>query len=278
MCFHDSITKVATLNYSFAYQLTEVYPYPGGGTRTDDFTSSISFTMTRVTLASKGLVSPLQSISGIDSFLNPGEFFLLSSCCCPCNWTFVPKFVTPLSAVASQTRNVVFATHPPPNLSGTVTFGADINFGLIPNIAQYPTLCGDNVTYTAQSMYWPTFDGVTPNDPVDFDIDGNDVDWPITGYTGSPALDPGSGAFDGGSIVSPFFPAPIGYFQWYNPASGPPPTPITGVTGSGNGFRDPCSTSMNFNQTVSWTMSAVNGAGDTVNGTGTGSIAIAFSP
>lgn len=276
MCFHDSIVKVATLDYSFTYDLTEVYPYPGGGTRTDVFSSSISFSMTRVMLADKGIASPLQGLTGLDTFLNPGEFFLISTCCCPCNWTFIPKFETPLTSVATQTRNVVFPILPP--LSGAVTFGADIDFTLIPNFAQYPTLCGENVDYTAQSIYWPTFDGVTPNDPVTFGADGNDVDWPIESYTGSPALDPGSGAYDGGSVASPFFPAPIGYFEWFTPGTGPPPTATPGVTGSGNGFRDPCSTTMNFQQTVTWTMTGINGSGATVNGSGSGAINISFSP
>lgn len=277
MCFHDAKLAVATLTYDFSYDLTEVFPYPGGGTRTDTFSSSINFTMTRVMLADKGLPPALESTFGLDTFLSPGEFFLLSDCCCPCNWTFIPKFDTPLSSVATQTRAVVFLIHPPPDISGTVTFDGNIDFGLLPNVAQYPILCGQNVTFDPQSTYWPTFDGVTPLDPAIF-TGGNGVNWVVSAYTGAPALDPGVGTpYDGGSIVSPFDTA-AGYFLFYDNTSGFPPTPVPGVTGSGNGFRNPCDTSMNFNQTVSWTMTAVNGAGDTVNGTGTASITISFNP
>lgn len=282
MCFHDSTVAVSSLSYSFDYSLTEIYP-SAGGTRTDVFTSSFGFTLTRKTLASASIISPLNDISGLAAFLNPGEFFLLSSCCCPCNWTMIPNFATPYAIGATQTRNLVFPIgHIPPGpLNGTVTFDGAIDFTILPNVIQYPDLCGNNVTYTAQSIYWPTFDGVTPLDPAYFTSSGLtggiDVNWPIVGYTGDPSLNPGGGTYSGGSVASPFF-TNLGYFLWYDPTTGPPPTPIPGVTGSGNGFRNPCNPAMNFNQTVSWTMTGTTGGGVVVSGTGTGSIAIAFVP
>ena len=86
-------------------------------------------------------------------------------------------------------------------------------------------------------------------------------------------MDPGIGStFSGGSVVSPFNTS-VGYFEGYVDGTGPPPIAIPGVTFSGNGFRDPCSTSMNFNQTVSWTMTS-----GSVTGSGTATYAIQFNP
>ncbi len=273
-CIHESAVKTTKVVYSFVFDAVMEFPQ-FSGTRHEEMHLNIGFTLTRVSLRDKlraagKMMWPLADVPDLTGLLSPGEFFLLSDCCCPCKWSFIPSFPALLPSVGTLDRSLAFASHPPPDISGHAVIDANVGFGLAFNTDVYPKMCstGSENAFAAQSAFWPTFDGVTPQDPILF---SHGLTLPVASYSGDSILDPGA-LVDLGWVTNPPY---VGYFMWYNPDGTLPPAVITGVSGSGHNFREPCSPTNGWTQSVTWGRTVRDGGQD-VSGSGSAAFNIAF--
>lgn len=268
-CYQDCVMAVGGLTFDHTQHFVSTYPWLGGN-RTDTIDFGVSLSLTRVTFADKGIIPPLQGISGVGDFLDDNEFFLISDCCCPCKWIFVAKIAELVSGVGEFDIAIEYPDDPGMDKSGTYQLDATVSFGIISN-----ALCGLGQIYAAQSAYWPTFDGVTGPDPAQFVDPGIAFVLPTRDYAGSPELD-GIEVAPINSIVSPYnLVANTGYYFFYNADL----TAIEGVgaVGDNHGFREPCDATVSFNQGISWDMDRHNEIFDfDVNGIGNATLTVSF--
>lgn len=258
-----------TFDYNWVFSASA--PFFGHSTTTQTMAVSLAVNLNRVYLKDKGFAGPYAALDPepLLEALDPGEFFLLSSGCCPCAWSFLPKF--PDSTVAGTFSTDV---HYDPGFgtSGHASGSMRITAGFA---LESKAHCG-RAEYVEQGPHWPSFDpDNATQDPVHFP--GLGIGAVLEGVDNPDAIPFLSDGDDPGLAVGPYgFNPNEGVFYGWDYIDGAM-VRRNGLTSfAGHGFRQPCDPDDSFEQSVAWSGDTRTNEGTPATGSGTGLLRVAW--